>query len=272
MKSIKDHLMFILPLMAMLIGVEFILIFNRVTTQYEEKLKNEYSILVVSKKELTTPIARSVSDKIDSVELMKMEEIKDKITTGMQDAALIAILKDLPFFYRIHLTEYLPLDELKNIQSKLKTIDGILNVEIFGETYHSKHTLFRLIKIILNIFIVMLFVVSLFLVIKQMEVWQLAHKERMKIMEIFGAPIMLRSGILFKIAFIDAIVATILNIAIFLFLSNRWIKKIDIDFIVQNQDNLIHFTDFLMMLLTAIVIVSISVFIVAIRSSEVPEG
>ncbi len=272
MKSIKEHLMFILPLMAMLIGVEFILIFNRVTTSYEQKLKDEYAILVVSKKELTTPIARSVSDKIDSVEAMNREDIAKEVTSGMQDAALAAILKDLPYFYRVHLTEYLSLEELKDIQAKLKSIDGVLNVEIFGESYHSKHTMFRLVKMILNIFIIMLFIVSIFLVIKQMEVWQLAHKERMKIMEIFGAPLMLRSGVLFKIAFIDAIIATILNIFIFIYLSSSWAKKSDIDFITKNQDILINYSDFLIMLLTAIVIVSISVFVVAIKSSEVPEG
>jgi len=272
MKSIKEHLMFILPLMAMLIGIEFILIFNRVTTSYEQKLKNEYAILVVSKKELTTPIARGVSDKIDSVESMSREDIAKEVTSGMQDAAMAAILKDLPFFYRVHLTSYVSLNELKEIRSKLKNIDGILNVEIFGENYHSKHTMFKLVKVILNIFIIMLFIVSIFLIIKQMQVWQLAHKERMKIMEIFGAPLMLRSGILFKIAFIDAIIATVLNIGIFIYFQNSWASKSDIDFIKNNQDILINVSDYLVMFLTAVIIVSISVFVVAIKSSEVPEG
>ena len=272
MKSIKEHLMFILPLMAMLIGIEFILIFNRVTTSYEEKLKNDYAILVVSKQEISTSIARGVSDKIDSVESMSREEIAKEVTSGMQDTAMVAILKDLPYFYRVHLTNYLSLDELKEVKRELKTINGILNVEIFGESYHSKHTMFRLVKIILNIFIIMLFFVSIFLVIKQMEVWQLAHKSRMQIMEIFGAPIMLRSGILFKIAFIDAIIATILNITVFIYLKSNWAAKTDIDFIRNNQDLLINVSDYLIMFLTAIVIVLISVFIVAIKSSEVPEG
>jgi cell division transport system permease protein len=272
MKSIKEHLMFILPLMAMLIGVEFILIFNRVTTSYENKLKNDYAILVVSKKELTTPIARSVSDKIDSVESMSRKEIAKEVTSGMQDAAMAAILKDLPYFYRVHLTEYVSLKKLKEIKKQLKTIDGVLNVEIFGENYHSKHTMFKLVKVILNIFIIMLFIVSIFLVIKQMEVWQLAHKKRMKIMEIFGAPLMLRSGILFKIAFIDAIIATILNIAIFIYIKSDWANKTDIDFIRNNQDLLINISDYIIMFTTAVIIVLISVFVVVIKSSEVPEG
>jgi len=272
MRSIKEHLMFILPLMAMLIGVEFILLFNRVTTSYEEKLKNDYAILIVSKKELQTPTLRSYSDKVDSVEAMNREEIAKEVTTGIQDAGMVAFLKGLPYFYRVHLTEYLSLDELKSVQSKLKSVNGVLNVEIFGEAYHSKHTMFRLVKMILNIFIVMLFIVSIFLVVKQMEVWQLAHKERMKIMEIFGAPLMLRSGVLFKIAFIDAIIATILNIAIFVYLKGSWAAKTDIDFIKNNQGMLLNISDFIIMFLTAIFIVLVSVFFVAIKSSEVPEG
>ncbi|HHD74791.1 MAG TPA: cell division protein FtsX, partial [Nitratifractor sp.] len=156
MKSIKEHLMFMLPLMAMLIGIEFILLFNRVTSSYEEKLKNDYSILVVSKRQLDTPFLRSVNEKIDSVEPMDRESIAKEVTSGMQDSAMVAIMKDLPYFFRIHLISYLSLDELKKIKSQLSAVDGILNVEIFGENYHSKHMMFKLVKMILNVFIVML--------------------------------------------------------------------------------------------------------------------
>ena len=272
MKFIKEHLMFMLPLMAMLIGIEFILIFNRVTTNYEEKLKNDYAILVVSKRQLTTPMLRAINDKIDSVEPMDRESIAKEVTTGMQDSAMVAIMKDLPYFFRVHLTSYLSLDELKEIKRQLSSVDGILNVEIFGENYHAKHTMFKLVKIILNVFIEMLFIVSLLLVIKQMEVWQLAHKERMAIMEIFGAPMMLRSGILFKIAFIDAIIATLLNVFIFIYIKSSWASTTDITYIKENQDLLLNFSDFLVLFVTALVIVAVSVFSVAIRSSEVPEG
>ena len=272
MKSIKDHLMFILPLMAMLIGIEFILVFNRITGSYEEKLKNDYAILVVSQKNLTTPYLRSIDDNIDSVEAMNREDIAKEVTSGMQDAALAAIMKDLPFFYRVHLTSYMSLADLKKIRSELKKVDGILNVEIFGENYHSKHTIFRLVKMLLNIFIIMLFIVSIMLVVKQMQVWQLAHRDRMKIMEIFGAPMMLRSGILFKVAIVDAIIATILNIVIFMFIKSSWSQKSDIDFIKDNQDLLFNVSDFFIQFTTAIIIVAISVIIVAMNTREVPEG
>ena len=272
MKSIKDHLMFILPLMAMLIGIEFILVFNRITSSYEEKLKNDYAILVVSQKNLTTPYLRSIDDDIDSVEAMNREDIAKEVTAGMQDAALVAIMKDLPYFYRVHLTKYMSLDGLKKIRSELKAVDGILNVEIFGENYHSKYTIFRLVKMLLNIFIIMLFIVSIMLVIKQMQVWQLAHKDRMKIMEIFGAPMMLRSGILFKVALIDALIATILNIGIFIYIKTNWSQNADINFIKNNQDLLFNISDFFIQFLVALAIVAISVIIVAMNTREVPEG
>ena len=53
MKSIKEHMMFILPLMAILLGIEFFLAFSRVTGSYEERLRENYSILVVSRKRIT---------------------------------------------------------------------------------------------------------------------------------------------------------------------------------------------------------------------------
>ncbi len=272
MKSIKEHLMFILPLMAMLIGIEFILVFNRITSSYENKLKNEYAILVVSKKTLKTPFVRSIDNRIDTVEPMNREEIAREVTAGMQDAAIAAIMKDLPYFYRIHLTKYFSLKDLKEIRDNLKKVNGILNVEIFGKNYHSKHSMFELVKMLLNIFIVMLFAVSILLVIKQMQVWQLAHKERMQIMEIFGAPMMLRSGILFKVALTDAFIATILNMGLFIYFKNKWAKTSDVDFIKNNPDLLFNISDFFLLFLLAIVIVIISVFYVAFKSREVPEG
>ena len=39
MKFIKNHLMFILPLMAILLGIEFYLVFDRTTDSYEKVLR-----------------------------------------------------------------------------------------------------------------------------------------------------------------------------------------------------------------------------------------
>jgi cell division transport system permease protein len=50
-----------------------------------------------------------------------------------------------------------------------------------------------------------------------MRLWQFQHAERMNIMALFGAPVWLRSAVLFRLAIVDAVIATlILCLAFFL--------------------------------------------------------
>ncbi len=270
MKSIKDHLMFILPLLAVLISIQFVVVFNRITHSYEEKLKNSYSILVSSKKPLTTPLLRSVNETIDSVVALDKNYIAKEVANDVDKKSVEAILKEMPHFYRIYLSKYLTLQELKNLKKQLQNVDGIISVDIFAESYESRHAMFELIKNSLNIFVVILFVVSLLLIIKQMEVWQLAHKERMQIMEIFGAPLMLRSGVLFKMAIIDAIIATLLSLVLFIYLESKTVALTGLKFL-ENKNVLFHISDIFIWVITSLVIVFISVLFVAFKSSEVVE-
>ncbi len=126
----------------------------------------------------------------------------------------------------------------------------------------------------LNIFIFIIFIISILLIIKQMEVWQLAHKERMQIMEIFGAPLILRSGILFGIAIIDSIIATILNLLLFLFLRlNPSYFNFNelLTFVNGDTSFLFYVQDLFIWLLISFIVVFISVTFVALRASEVIE-
>jgi len=272
MKSIKEHIMFIFPLVAMLMGIEFILVFNRVTKNIEEKLKSNYSILIVSKKPLSNSWPKKISPYISSIKIMNKAQIAKEVTAGMENSAVAAIMKDLPYFYKVYLNQYLSIDEIKKIKKRILSDNQITRVEIFGESYHTKYSLFRFIKFLLNLFVGILFIISIFLVIKQMEVWQLAHRERMRIMEIFGAPMMLRSGVLFKMASIDALIATLINMALFLYIQFKIVPNLDISYLKNNSVTLFSIGDFFLLLLIALVIVFFSVLFVAIKSQEVPEG
>jgi len=105
------------------------------------------------------------------------------------------------------------------------------------------------------------------LIIKQMEVWQLAHKNRMQIMEIFGAPLMLRSGVLFKMAFIDAIISTILTFVIFAYIKAKSASIETIKFLKDDASVLLNFSDIFVWILTSLIIVIISVTYVAFKTS-----
>ena len=214
MKFIKNHLMFILPLMAILLGIEFYLVFERTTDTYEKGLKEGYSMLVVTKKPMELSAFQTLNEHISTAEKIKRESIISEVAKGVSQSSSKEILAALPYFYNLGLDTYLHISGLEKIKKDLEADTNIKKVETFGSSYNSSYRLFSFIKFILKIFIVFMAVVSLFLIIKQMEIWKYAHKERMQVMEIFGAPLMLRSGVLFKVAFVDAIFSTILVSAI----------------------------------------------------------
>ncbi len=60
MRSIRSHISLIFPMIAILLGLEFFIAFDRTTKGYEESLKNSYSMLVVSKDEMGIDDFRSL--------------------------------------------------------------------------------------------------------------------------------------------------------------------------------------------------------------------
>lgn len=271
MKSIKDHLMFILPLMAILLGIEFYLVFDRTTDSYEKGLKEGYSILVVTKKPMELSAFSALNEHISESKKIKREEIISEVIKGVNKTNSKKILDALPYFYNLSLDAYLHISALEEIKKDLEADANIKRVETFGTSYSSSYRLFAFIKFTLKLFIVFMAVVSLFLIIKQMEIWKYAHRERMQVMEIFGAPLMLRSGILFKVAFIDAIFATVFVSGIFYYIKFYWASQSGIDLMVQNQSILFMLNDIGVLFASSIFIVIVAVYSVVFSSKGVPE-
>ncbi len=271
MKFIKNHLMFILPLMAILLGIEFYLVFDRTTNTYEKGLKEGYSMLVVTKDPMELSKFQDLNSHISSLEKIKRDNIVSEVSKGVSKSTSKAILKALPYFYNLGLDTYLHSSGLEEIKKDLEADKNIKRVETFGGSYNSSYKLFSFIKFTLKIFIAFMTIVSLFLIIKQMEIWKYAHKERMQVMEIFGAPLMLRSGVLFKVAFIDAIFATILVSAIFFYIKFYWAAQSGIDIMMENQEVLFKLSDIGILFGSALLIVIIAVYSVVFSSKGVQE-
>lgn len=271
MKFIKNHLMFILPLMAILLGIEFYLVFERTTDTYEKRLKEGYSMLAVTYKPMELSEFQTLNEHISTAEKIKREYIVFEVAKGINKSSSDEILAALPYFYTLGLDSYLHTSELEKIKKDIEADDNIKKIETFGSSYHSNYRLFSFIKFILKIFIVFMAVVSLFLIIKQMEIWKYAHRERMQVMEIFGAPLMLRSGILFKVAFMDAIFSTLLVSGIFFYIKLFWAVGSGIDILMQNQEALFKYSDIGILLGSSILIVIIAVYTVVFSSKGVQE-
>ncbi len=271
MKSIKNHLMFILPLMAILLGIEFFLVFDRTTDRYEKSLKEGYSMLVVAKKPMKLSTFKKLNNHIKISQPIKRKAIISKVIKDIGESSKDEILDALPYFYTLKLDSYLDTRELNNIKKDIEAYENVKKVETFGESYNDSYRLFSFIQFILEVFIIFIAVVSLLLIIKQMEIWKYAHKERMQIMEIFGAPLMLRSGVLFKIALIDAIFSTIFVSALFLYIKFNWAKDSGINIIIQNKEELFMITDIAILLFSALVIVVVSVYSVVFTTNGIDE-
>jgi cell division transport system permease protein len=263
--------MFILPLMAILLGIEFYLVFDRTTDSYEKGLKEGYTMLVVTKKPVTLSTFKSLNEHIASSEPIKRENIVEEVAQGVSKQSKKEILEALPYFYNVGLDSYLGTRELEKIRKDLEKDPDIKRVETFGSSYSSAYRLFSFIKFLLKVFIGFMGVVSLFLIIKQMEIWKYAHKERMQVMEIFGAPLMLRSGVLFKVAIFDAFIATLFVSGIFFYVKFIWAAKSGIDLMMEKQDELFKLTDMGILLGAALLLVIIAVYTVVFSSKGVQE-
>ena len=82
---------------------------------------------------------------------------------------------------------------------------------------------------------------------------------------------MLRSGVLFKIALIDAIFSTIFVSALFLYIKFNWAKDSGINIIIQNKEELFMITDIAILLFSALVIVVVSVYSVVFTTNGIDE-
>jgi len=271
MKFIKNHLMFIFPLMAILLGIEFYLVFDRTTDSYEKSLKEGYSMLVVAKKPMDLSALKRLNKHISISEKIERENIVSEIAKGVSESSSKEILAALPYFYNVGLDSYLHTSGLEKIKMDLEADINIKKVETFGSSYSSAYRLFSFIKFTLKLFIVFMAVVSLFLIVKQMEIWKYAHKQRMQVMEIFGAPLMLRSGVLFRVAIADAFIATILTSAVFLYVKFLWAANSGIDIMMQNQEELFRLTDMAILLGSSLLIVIVAVYSVVFTSKGVQE-
>ena len=269
MKFIKNHLMFILPLMAILLGLEFFLVFDRTTKSYEKGLQEGYTMLVVAKKPMNLGEMKSLNGHISSSSQIKREKVISELGSEIGKNGSKEILNLLPYFYNVGIDSFMNTNELMKIKKDLEANQNVKRVETFDSSYGASYRLFTFIKFILRLFIVFTAVLSLFLIIKQMEIWKYAHKERMQVMEIFGAPLMLRSGVLFKVAIIDAFFATIFVSALFFFIKFKWAASSGIEIMMNNQEALFKMSDIAILLVSALLIVVIAVYSVVFLSKKV---
>jgi len=260
MKSFKNHLSFLIPLFILLFSLQFSKMIDRGVKEYESKLTNEYSIILVSKSKLKVKDLKKLDN---SIEKLKEEDINHYIKSLSKEevskADLVYLKSTLPYFYSIYLEKLPSSQHLSNLKTQLLSQASVLDVNIHKETFEKLHQFLLLSKGASYLFTVFIFVISILLIVKQMEIWAYEHNNRMYIMGLFGAPYWLKSAPLYKLVIIDSIIATLLVSFGFLYLPYLAnLKKIKADMGIQ-LSNFHLFTDTASLLFISIIISVIAV-------------
>ena len=228
MKSLKSHFSLITALFAILITLQLFLSLDRVITAYEHKLRDNYGIVVVADSNLSEAFFKGVDGVIKSVEPLSPKRMLQQLQqqlSGDSDINLMAL--DLPRFYRLRLTRFVTPEEAKALGKRLKREKAVLRVETFAQQYDTVYRMLQLFKGVVLVLAGVLFLVTSLLIIKELRLWQFQHRERMNIMALFGAPVWLRSAVLFRLAIVDAIIASLLAIAAVLLVTYYgWVERV----------------------------------------------
>ena len=258
MKSIKNHFSLVIALLSILFSMQIFIVVDRSIDAYKQNLANQYSVIAVSQKSISNEDLMSFDALISEVEELEPDGVIKRLNKTM-DVKNIELLKvTLPKFYKLHLKRFPTPQEVQTLTKNLLANNGITKVEDFSSNHDATYKMLLLFKNVISIFAITIIVVTTLLIFKELRIWQYQHSERMSIMGLFGAPVWLRSAVLFRLAITDAIVATFIVFILFTYLSqDSYIlaKLLDIGVSVVIFDQI---NDSLVLLFTAI---SLSVFL-----------
>ncbi|MEA1920019.1 MAG: cell division protein FtsX [Campylobacterota bacterium] len=226
MKSFKNHLSLITALFTILFTIQIFVAVDRSIDSYEKELSKNYSLIVISSRSIKETQFQAVHPIVLKSEQISVDDVLKRLTSDMKQKNIDLLKISLPKFYRIHLKNYPSPMQIKNLNTALKKLPSISKIESFSQSHDTLYNLLILIKYIVIILAVAVFIVTSLLILKEMRIWQFQHMERMNIMALFGAPVWLRSAVLFRLAIVDAIIASILVIGTFIALNQQeWIHE-----------------------------------------------
>lgn len=220
-RSIKRHFALIVPLFALLFSFECLLLLERMISDYESKLNQDYVIVLSSPKELQIQSIQRDIKEASSLEKIDPKTIIDRLKNDLSAANLALLQKSLPYFYSLQLSRFPSQDRLNEIGEILKKNEEITRVETFAKIHSQSYQLLLLFNSSMLVVGILIGLLSLLLMVKQIEIWKFEHTQRMEIMAFFGAPLWMRSGVLFRLAFIDSLIATALVLGAFVYALNN---------------------------------------------------
>ena len=268
MKSIKNHLSLVIALVSILFSLQVFIIVDRSIDSYKENLSVNYSVVIVSNKAMEDEEILKIDKILSHVSELSPNNVISRLDTGMSDKNMELLKLTLPKFYKLKLTHYPSPLEIEKLTKSLLKNSSIVKIENFSSNHDTTYKLLLLFKNVIFVFSLSIFIVTILLIFKELRIWQFQHTERMNIMGLFGAPIWLRSAVLFRLAIVDALVASALSFALFTYISSNAVvlqhfKDIGIELVIFNP-----ITDFLALLGVAVFISMLLASLIVIGHKE----
>lgn len=224
MRSVKNHFSLVVALLSILFSIQIFFVVERAIEAYKTNLATNYSIIAVSKKSLKSEEILKINKIISSATELSADSVIKRLSSDMKNTNVELLKLSLPKFYKLHLGYYPTPEEIKELKSNLLSHGSITKVEDFSHTHDATYKLLLLFKKVVSLFAVVVAVVTVLLIFKELRIWQYKHNERMTIMGLFGAALWLRSAVLFRLAIVDALFATLIAFGVFYYASSHpWI-------------------------------------------------
>lgn len=242
MKSFKNHLSLVVALLSILFSIQIFIVAQRSIEAYKENLSNNYAVIIVSQKKLSDDTILGINDMISNVSELSAESVIKRLNSGINEKNIELLKLTLPKFYKLSLAYYPSPKQIKRLREDLLNYSSIKKVEDFSHNHDTTYKLLLLFKNVVLLFAVVVMIVTILLIFKELRIWQFKHSERMSIMGLFGAPVWLRSAVLFRLAIVDAIIASVIAFGIFIYISkSSWVQEqfnnIGINVIVYDMVN-----------------------------------
>ena len=270
MNAFKNHLSLIVALVGILFSLQTFTIVERSIDAYKQNLAKDYSIVVVSKKSLVEKSFKQKYALVATLQELSPDNVIKKLNTGIEKRNIELLKLALPRFYKVQLSHYPSSEEINSLTKSLLRDNTIIKVESFAKSHDSTYKLLLLFKSVITVFAMSVGIITILLISKELKIWQLKHTERMSIMGLFGAPTWLSSAVLFRLAIVDALIASGLSFVLFIYISSSdWVvselSNIGIKVVIFDT-----FSDFLVMLgVSFMVSLLLASFIVISHKEEV---
>jgi cell division transport system permease protein len=216
----------VIALLSILFSLQVFTIVDRAIDAYKENLAQNYSLVVVAQKKLEIKKIQKKYTMIESISEISPDDVIHKLNKNMSKKNVSLLKLTLPKFYKIKLKSYPSPMELDSLTKSLLRTGNIKKVETFSKTHDTTYKLLLLFKTVVTLFAATVIIVTILLIFKELRIWQFKHNERMSIMGLFGAPVWLRSAVLFRLAIVDAIVASLLAFGLFSYIASMpWVEQ-----------------------------------------------